>query len=665
MTAAVFSRSARRRLLAVTSITLLLHTLLNVTLNVAAASELLVVTTVADTPDASPGDGLCADAGGACSLRAAVEEAEGLAGADTITFNVSDGSIIMIDPGHGPLPDITEQVTIDGTTDPTFIAAGHPVLTVDADAVAASPVITVDAAGSVLQGLVLLGGQGVAVTADDVALSSMVVGSSGASGVLVDRGARPTIADSWIGVGPDGSPLANVGDGIRLGKFVADGSITGNVIAGNGTAGVALVPNTAAGNTIVGNIIMDNGTQAIDLNANDRADTGGDGTASGPNDLQSFPVFTVADHSPGSLAVTFTVDSPPGVYLVDIYSTATPDPGTGNGELEVFLGSVEVALDGSNSPVEAALSLPDDVVVNWVTGTATVCLSGCTTLGSTSEAGPTFAATPIIPPSTTSTTRPTTTSTSSTNPTSTSTTEPTSTSTSLASSTTVTPSTTSTTVASTVSVTTAAPTTTGTSTTITSTSSSSTSSSSTSSSQPDNPDDTADDIDSLGQPPDNLAMTDDNGTNDGTGAGGTGDEAAASNPNPSAVQEAAAALLASGENSSTSRPPGDKSGESGLLALLLAIAEMVQNARPPLWPYYMAAMLLVGLELLAWFVVPRQAYYIADHAFGVTLGGEWLRPGSGPYWGRAHRRNSSTVDIEGPSGGVNAVLRTDVTSRRF
>src|SRR5256885_5141951 len=43
-----------------------------------------VVNTTADTADAVPGDGICADSGNACSLRAPVQEANALAGPDTI-----------------------------------------------------------------------------------------------------------------------------------------------------------------------------------------------------------------------------------------------------------------------------------------------------------------------------------------------------------------------------------------------------------------------------------------------------------------------------------------------------------------------------------------------------------------------------------------------------
>ena len=50
----------------------------------APPSATFIVDTIADTNDASPGNGVCVDSGGNCSLRAAITEANALAGDDTI-----------------------------------------------------------------------------------------------------------------------------------------------------------------------------------------------------------------------------------------------------------------------------------------------------------------------------------------------------------------------------------------------------------------------------------------------------------------------------------------------------------------------------------------------------------------------------------------------------
>src|SRR5262245_25913627 len=70
-----------------------------------------------DTHDAMPGDGLCADSGGSCTLRAAIEEANGYPGADTITLLGSKYNL-----GLGEL-DVTEDLTIEGVDYDTTIDA--------------------------------------------------------------------------------------------------------------------------------------------------------------------------------------------------------------------------------------------------------------------------------------------------------------------------------------------------------------------------------------------------------------------------------------------------------------------------------------------------------------------------------------------------------------
>ena len=51
-----------------------------------AAAAVFGVNTTADTADVNPGNGVCADAGGQCSLRAAVMEANANGVVDTITL---------------------------------------------------------------------------------------------------------------------------------------------------------------------------------------------------------------------------------------------------------------------------------------------------------------------------------------------------------------------------------------------------------------------------------------------------------------------------------------------------------------------------------------------------------------------------------------------------
>jgi len=77
------------------------------------------VNTVVDTLDANPGDGVCADAAGACSLRAAIGEANAFAGADTIMMAAGTFTQTLVAPNDdvnaGGDWDISSVITMIGT----------------------------------------------------------------------------------------------------------------------------------------------------------------------------------------------------------------------------------------------------------------------------------------------------------------------------------------------------------------------------------------------------------------------------------------------------------------------------------------------------------------------------------------------------------------------
>lgn len=88
-------------------VALLLGLLLFPTRHASAAN--FTVNSLADTPDALLTDGLCADASGACTLRAAIQQANADPPGDTIGFSVA-GTINLT----GALPDLSKDVTING-----------------------------------------------------------------------------------------------------------------------------------------------------------------------------------------------------------------------------------------------------------------------------------------------------------------------------------------------------------------------------------------------------------------------------------------------------------------------------------------------------------------------------------------------------------------------
>jgi hypothetical protein len=140
---------------------------------------------------------------GAGSLRAAIIASNDQPGANTIDFDVA-GTIRI---GGKSLPAITNTVTIDGTSAPTF---------------AGTPVVTVNFRGT--KGLQFADGSA------GSALLSLSLVKAGNAGVTLSAPAI-TVEGDYIGVMANGKTVAgNVGDGIRI-----NSSSTGDVIGQSGT----------------------------------------------------------------------------------------------------------------------------------------------------------------------------------------------------------------------------------------------------------------------------------------------------------------------------------------------------------------------------------------------------------------------------------------------
>lgn len=94
-----------------------------------AHAATFTVDTTDDTVDATPGDGICADANASCSLRAAIQESNASAGADTVEIPAGVFALTTMGQGEdasatGDL-DIADDTTLHGAgADATFIDAG-------------------------------------------------------------------------------------------------------------------------------------------------------------------------------------------------------------------------------------------------------------------------------------------------------------------------------------------------------------------------------------------------------------------------------------------------------------------------------------------------------------------------------------------------------------
>ena len=208
--------------------------------SVALAASTFVVDTTTDSHDAVPGDGICADAAGLCSLRAAAEEANGNAGMDTITV-----------PAGTYTYTIASRIVFSDNT--TVAGAASAVTTIDADGL--SGVFGVDGRATLpslrITGLTITGGDGLGggIYIGSGALNlldSTVTGNTGprGGGIFNDIGAVG-ILNSMV---HDNTATADSGGGIVVDRgtmYVTNSTISDNVATASGSTSGGGVENNA------------------------------------------------------------------------------------------------------------------------------------------------------------------------------------------------------------------------------------------------------------------------------------------------------------------------------------------------------------------------------------------------------------------------------------
>ena len=211
------------------------------------------VNTIADTTDAAPGDGSCADSMGQCSLRAAIMEANALAGDDTIILQAGATYTLSLEAAGTPGDEDTAaeddldiadastagKLTIQGngatiersgtcTLDGTDAAGEFRIFEVLGGGNLTLQNVTVKngcADGGVFAG----NGGGINNTGGTVTLTNSTISNNSASGGGgIINFATVTITDSTI----SGNRAANFGGGI-LNAFGGMATITNSTISGN------------------------------------------------------------------------------------------------------------------------------------------------------------------------------------------------------------------------------------------------------------------------------------------------------------------------------------------------------------------------------------------------------------------------------------------------
>ncbi|HXF03843.1 MAG TPA: choice-of-anchor D domain-containing protein [Blastocatellia bacterium] len=186
--------------------------------------------------------------GGPGSLRQAILDANSSPGPDVIVFDIPTTGVPLITP-QSPLPEITEAVTIDGSTQP----AGY--VEIDGSAAGVANGLTITGGNSFIRGLVIT-----RFRADYArALSVTDLSRIGGNGIVLSRAGGNRVEGCVIGTNLAGE--AGRGNGLA-GILVAspDNIIGGssesarNVLSGN-VAGLAVAGSSATGNLVQGNFV--------------------------------------------------------------------------------------------------------------------------------------------------------------------------------------------------------------------------------------------------------------------------------------------------------------------------------------------------------------------------------------------------------------------------
>jgi len=219
---------------------------------------------------------------GSGSLREAITNANATPGTDTITFNIPSAGVKTISLLTA-LPEITESVIIDATTQPGY--QGTPIVELD--------------------GLGLNSGNGLVIKANGTTVRGLAIGRFNNAGILLSGSNNNVIQANFIGLAADGTTARANSRGILLVSNSSNNVIGGttaaarNIISGN-QSGIELSGNA---NIVQGNFIGTNaagtavpsngstGTQTqgigVSINSSQFTDNLIGGTAAGAGNLIS------------------------------------------------------------------------------------------------------------------------------------------------------------------------------------------------------------------------------------------------------------------------------------------------------------------------------------------------------------------------------------------
>ncbi|MEM7249086.1 MAG: FG-GAP-like repeat-containing protein [Acidobacteriota bacterium] len=253
-----------------------------------------------------------------CSLREAIESANARVGPDAIEFAIAGSGPHSIQP-TSPLPEITDPVVIDGTTEPDF--AGTPVVEIDGSATGGFvDGLRITAGSSVVRGLVINGfdGNGIQLEGEGGNLIEGCYLGSDVTGTLArgNGGHGVEVRCDGNTIGGTVPAARNVASANRRGVTIIESS--GNIVAGN-HVGTDVTGTAALGNDDMGIWLLrapDNTVGGVDPGA--RNVSSGNGW---------FGVYITGDQTTGNLVQGNHVGTDPSGTA----SVSNGSPGIGGG----------------------------------------------------------------------------------------------------------------------------------------------------------------------------------------------------------------------------------------------------------------------------------------------------------------------------------------------
>lgn len=369
-------RGSREFLIAV-----LMLSALCVTFSVSANAATFVVNTTNDTLDVTAGDGICADAAGACSLRAAITEANTLAGADIITLPAGTYTITIAEASdnnnlNGDF-DILSDITING--------AGS-----------GSTIVEANAAPGVAIGRVFhvrfTAPSTVAVINDVTVRHGRYASNTFGAGIRVDVGAasltlsRCVVRDNLNGSSGGGVSVSGAtGASLTINDSTITANGAGSSIAGTGANGAGIHINSVATVNITNTTISNNvSNNAIAASATSVFGGGVFITGGGAGAVNTITNSTISGNSAaltgaGATGLAFAG----GIYnqqatLSLINSSVTNNTAAVHAGIRTLAGTVPATTNITNSTISGNIANGTEGggVVNIIGSTAT---AACTT----------------------------------------------------------------------------------------------------------------------------------------------------------------------------------------------------------------------------------------------------------------------------------------------